>query len=38
MRVPEPHPSDGDGGVPERKIRHIMGENWLRLLHEVWGE
>lgn len=23
---------------PEPKIRKIMGENWLRLLAEVWGE
>lgn len=22
---------------PERKIRKIMGENWLRVLKEVWG-
>jgi membrane dipeptidase len=22
---------------PERKIRKIMGENWLRVLGEVWG-
>ena len=25
-------------GWPEPKIRKIMGENWLRLLVEVWGE
>ncbi len=25
-------------GWPERKIRRIMGENWLRVLREVWGE
>jgi membrane dipeptidase len=25
-------------GWPETKIRRIMGENWVRLLHEVWGE
>ncbi len=25
-------------GWPEPKIRKIMGENWLRLLAEVWGE
>ena len=25
-------------GWSERKIRRIMGENWLRLLGEVWGE
>lgn len=24
-------------GWPERKIRKIMGENWIRLLGEVWG-
>jgi membrane dipeptidase len=24
-------------GWPERKIRKILGENWLRLLQEVWG-
>ncbi len=24
-------------GWPERKIRKIMGENWLRVLEEVWG-
>lgn len=23
-------------GWPERKIRKIMGENWLRVLHDVW--
>ena len=23
---------------PETKIRKVMGENWLRLLTEVWGE
>jgi membrane dipeptidase len=23
---------------PEAKIRKVMGENWLRLLAEVWGE
>jgi len=22
---------------PEPKIRKVMGENWLRLLAEVWG-
>jgi membrane dipeptidase len=25
-------------GWSEAKIRKIMGENWLRLLAEVWGE
>ncbi len=24
-------------GWPEQKIRKIMGENWLRVLEEVWG-
>ena len=24
-------------GWPERKIRKIMGENWLRVLEQVWG-
>jgi membrane dipeptidase len=24
-------------GWPERKIRKVMGENWLRVLREVWG-
>ncbi len=24
-------------GWPEKKIRGIMGENWLRVLKEVWG-
>ena len=24
-------------GWPERKIRNVMGENWLRVLGEVWG-
>ena len=23
-------------GWPESKVRKIMGENWLRLLDEVW--
>jgi membrane dipeptidase len=23
-------------GWPERKIRKVMGENWLRVLREVW--
>ena len=22
---------------PERKIRAVMGENWVRVLKEVWG-
>lgn len=25
------------GGWSENKVRKIMGENWLRLLREVWG-
>jgi len=25
-------------GWPQRKIRRILGENWLRVLAEVWGE
>jgi membrane dipeptidase len=25
-------------GWPETKIRKIMGENWLRVLADVWGE
>jgi membrane dipeptidase len=25
-------------GWPEGKIRKVMGENWLRLLAEVWVE
>ena len=25
-------------GWPEAKIRKVMGENWQRLLAEVWGE
>ena len=25
-------------GWPEPKIRKIMGENWVRVLAEVWGE
>jgi membrane dipeptidase len=24
-------------GWPEPRIRKIMGENWLRLLKDVWG-
>jgi membrane dipeptidase len=24
-------------GWSERKIRRVMGENWLRILKEVWG-
>jgi membrane dipeptidase len=27
-----------DVGWPEAKIRRVMGENWLRLLADVWGE
>ncbi len=27
----------GKAGWPERKIRRVMGENWLRVLKEVWG-
>jgi membrane dipeptidase len=23
---------------PEMKIRKVMGENWVRVLKEVWGE
>jgi membrane dipeptidase len=25
-------------GWSETRIRRVMGENWLRVLHEVWGE
>jgi membrane dipeptidase len=25
-------------GWPETKICKIMGENWLRVLADVWGE
>jgi membrane dipeptidase len=25
-------------GWPEAKVSKIMGENWLRLLAEVWSE
>ena len=25
-------------GWPETKIRKVMGENWLRVLAEAWGE
>jgi membrane dipeptidase len=25
-------------GWPAPKIRKIMGENWLRVLADVWGE
>jgi membrane dipeptidase len=25
-------------GWPEAKIRKVMGENWLRLLAQVWVE
>ena len=24
-------------GWPESKIRKVMGENWMRVLKEVWG-
>jgi membrane dipeptidase len=24
-------------GWPESKIRKVMGENWLRVLGDVWG-
>jgi membrane dipeptidase len=24
-------------GWPEGRIRKVMGENWLRMLKEVWG-
>jgi membrane dipeptidase len=24
-------------GWPESRIRKVMGENWLRVLGEVWG-
>ena len=24
-------------GWSERKIRRVMGENWVRVLKEVWG-
>jgi membrane dipeptidase len=24
-------------GWPEAKIRKVMGENWLRVLGDVWG-
>jgi membrane dipeptidase len=24
-------------GWPEPKIRKVMGENWLRVLAQVWG-
>jgi len=27
-----------DAGWPETKIPKVMGENWLRLLTDVWGE
>lgn len=25
-------------GMPERVVRKVMGENWLRVLGEVWGD
>jgi membrane dipeptidase len=25
-------------GWPERRIRRIMGENWMRVLAEAWNE
>jgi membrane dipeptidase len=25
-------------GMPERVVRKVMGENWVRVLREVWGE
>jgi membrane dipeptidase len=25
-------------GWPEAKIHKVMGENWLRVLAEAWGE
>jgi membrane dipeptidase len=25
-------------GMPERVVRKVMGENWLRVLKDVWGE
>ncbi|MGH8353612.1 MAG: peptidase M19, partial [Pseudomonas sp.] len=25
-------------GVPERVVRKVMGENWVRVLADVWGE
>lgn len=25
-------------GMPERVVRKVMGENWVRILGEVWGE
>lgn len=25
-------------GMPERVVRKIMGENWVRVLRDVWGE
>ena len=25
-------------GWPDRRIQRVMGENWLRVLKEVWGE
>jgi membrane dipeptidase len=26
-----------DRGWPEARIRKVMGENWVRVLHEAWG-
>jgi membrane dipeptidase len=25
-------------GMPERTVRKVMGENWVRVLKDVWGE
>ncbi|WP_205587999.1 membrane dipeptidase, partial [Pseudomonas aeruginosa] len=25
-------------GMPERVVRKVMGENWVRVLRDVWGE
>ena len=25
-------------GMPERVVRKVMGENWVRVLKDVWGE
>ncbi len=25
-------------GMPERTVRKVMGENWMRILGDVWGE
>jgi membrane dipeptidase len=24
--------------MPERVVRKVMGENWVRVLADVWGE